>query len=272
LPEWKGALVAVHHRSLDRPNGPPFVAKRLLRLGETFDDRSVRGNYLKLELLQVEAQTGNARVRLNETEFTFAIESLPQTAPSQSDVPLALLFSAPGFTEPLEFYGELIERTVLCHPAIKPSTFSLAARAKDSAEAIKLLEQAFHERGIVIAREGEHLALAVPSNLLKTVSAQLTALPSNLWPSKSPDELLPKGAIYIENAQLTQVLAIYGELIGRKLIQDNVAFGHTVSFRSQTVLSKAEIIHAFDILLNWQGLQAVPVGEKDFRVIGLAHH
>jgi hypothetical protein len=272
LPEWKGALLAVHHRSLDRPNSPPFVAKRLLRLGETFDDRSVRGNYLKLELLQVEVQTANARVLLNGTELAFAMENLPQTAPSEIDAPPALLFAAPGFTEPLEFYGELIERTVLCHPAMKPAGFSFAGRARDSIEAAKVLEQAFRERGILIAREGERLALAVPSNLVKNVTTQLSALQSNLWSSKNPNELLPRGAIYIENAELTQVLAIYGELIGRKLIKNNAAFGHTFSFRSQTVLSKAEVIHAFDILLNWQGLQAVPVGENDFRVIVVARH
>lgn len=269
LPEWKGALVAVHHRSLDRSNAVMVVVKRLLRLGETMDDRLVRGNYVKLELLQVEAQTGDARVRLNGTELTLTMEDLPPLPQPQSDPPLTLLFTAPGFTEPLELYGELIQRTVLCHPVIKPATFSFAGQARDNAEAAAVLEQEFRNRGIVIAPEGEHLALAIPSNIVKTITAQLTALHSNVWFYKNDNEVLPKGAIYLENADLAQVLAIYGELIGRKLIKDNTGFGHTVSLRSHTALSKAETIHAFDILLAWQGLKAVPVGERDFRVVGL---
>lgn len=271
LPEWKGALVAVHHRSLDRPNAPPFVAKRILRLGDTFDDRSVRGNYLKLEVLQVEAQSGNARLRVNGVELSFAMETLPQTGPSQTDAPLALLFTAPGFSEPLEFFGELVERTVLCHPSIKPASFSLAGRARDTAEAVAILEQEFRARGIALARQGEHLVLAEPTNLVKTVTAQLTALNSNVWSYKNADELLPKGAIYMENAELAQALAIYGELIGRKLIKDNPVFGRTISFRSQTPLSKAETIQAFDILLAWQGLKTLPVGDRDFRLVTLGH-
>jgi len=271
LPDWKGAAMAVHHRSLDRPSGPPFVAKRLLRLGDTFDDRSVRGNYLKLELLQVDAQSGNAGLRLNGAELTLVMEGLPQTAPSQIDAPIALLVTAPGFTEPLDLYGELIERTILCHPAIKPAAFSFAGRARDSAEAARILEQVLGERGVVIAREGERLALAMPSNLVRTVTAQLTGLPSNPWSMKDPGGLLPRGAIYIENAELTQVLAIYGELIGRKLAKDNIGSGHTISFRSQTALSKAETVHAIDILLAWAGLKAVPVGERDFQVTPLPH-
>ena len=271
LPEWKGALVAVHHRSLDRPNAPPFIAKRILRLGEIFDDRSVRASYLQLELVQVEAQTGNARVRVNGAELTFAMQSLPQIAPSQIDAPLALLFTAPGWTEPLEFFGELAERTVLCHPSIKPVAFSLAARARDSVEAAAILEQEFRARGIALAREGEGFILAVPTNLVKTVTSQLTALSSNPWSYKNPDELLPKGAIYMENVELTQALAIYGELIGRKFLKGNQGSGQTISFRSQTPLSKADTIHAFDILLGWQGLKTLPVGERDFRLITLAH-
>ena len=107
---------------------------------------------------------------------------------------------------------------------------------------------------------------------MKTVTAQLSASQSNVWSIKISDDLIPRGAIYIENADLNQVLTIYGELIGRKLIKGSVGYGQTVSFRSQTVLTKAETIHAFDILLNWRGLKAVPVGERDFRVIGQAGH
>jgi hypothetical protein len=106
---------------------------------------------------------------------------------------------------------------------------------------------------------------------VKTVTAQLTALNSNVWSYKNADELLPKGAIYMENAELAQALAIYGELIGRKLIKDNPVFGRTISFRSQTPLSKAETIQAFDILLAWQGLKTLPVGDRDFRLVTLGH-
>ena len=115
------------------------------------------------------------------------------------------------------------------------------------------------------------MILAVPTNLVKTVTSQLTAVSSNAWSYKNADELLPKGAIYMENVELPQVLAVYGELIGRKCIKENPDFRRTISFRSQTPLSKAETIHAFDILLAWQGLKTLPVGDRDFRVVTLGH-
>jgi hypothetical protein len=267
LPDWKGALLAVHHRSLDVSNGPPFIVKKLLRPGDAFDDQSIRGGYVRLELLRVEAKTGSARVRANKTEFTVGMDDPAQPALAQNDAPLALIFK-----EPLEFYGELTERTILCHPTLKTNVFPFAARARDRTEAIRILEQALREHGIVIAYESEHFALALPVNLVKSVTAQLRAMEAPAWSNRGEEEILAKGSILMENASLDQVMGLYGALAGRKWVGKDAVSCHPLTVHSQTPLSKAETLHALDILLLWNGLRTVPVGNNDFRIARLPRH
>lgn len=65
-------------------------------------------------------------------------------------------------------------------------------------------------------------------------------------------------------ADLSQVLPIYGELLGRKLISSQKWSGRSICFRNQTALSRSEALYALDILLSWQNVQAVLADDKQF--------
>jgi RNA polymerase sigma factor (sigma-70 family) len=267
LPDFKGALVAVHHHSLDRPNAAPFVAKRVLRESELFEDRSVRGAYVRFELLQVAVQAGEVRLRANGEELACQLEN-------QAGVQLPANAAAPTlwvpemrFSDFADIYAEMLDRSVLCHPAIKASPMSLEAFAADRAEAELLFEQAFLARGIGTVLDGSRFVLLVPTNLTDVVRRNLGQPP--VRPPMAEDSL-PKGAIYLENVELTAALVIYGELLGRKLEPTERLSGHTISFRGQTSLARAEVLHAFDILLGWQGFKVAWVGDKRFKIVSVS--
>jgi RNA polymerase sigma factor (sigma-70 family) len=267
LPDFKGALVAVHHHSLDRPNVPPFVAKRVLKEGELFEDRSVRGGYVRLELVQVVLQSGEARFRVNAEELVCSLQDQagPQL-PANAAAP-TLWVPEMRFSDFVDIYAEMVDRSVLCHPAIKASTISLEAFAADRAEAALLFEQAFLAQGIGMVPDGAHLAWLVPTNLLAVVRRNLGQSPV---PNPVAEDSLPKGTVYFENTELTAALAVYGEVIGRKLESAERLSGRTISFRGQAPLTRTEIVHAFDILLGWQGLKVALVGDKRFRIVLLS--
>jgi hypothetical protein len=65
---------------------------------------------------------------------------------------------------------------------------------------------------------------------------------------------------------LDTVLDLYGNLIGRKLIQRPPIF-RPYTIQTQAPLTKAEVIHAFDVLLAYHGLKAENVGDDAFRIV-----
>jgi hypothetical protein len=140
----------------------------------------------------------------------------------------------------------------------------LAAAAKDRIGAIAVLERTLQTKAMAATiLDGEKFALLVPTNLVKSISAELGAM---TYPNAT-DDTLPAGTILMRSTPMSQVLPIYGELIGRKLVRDNPLPHSLISFHTQTVLSKAEVVYAFDILFQWQGWKIVVVDDRTFRVI-----
>ena len=265
LPDFKAVLLEVHHHSLDRPNTPPFIVKRILREGQLFDDMSVRGAYVRLEIVQIDTDTGNITARENGEDRAYALENPAGVSPPPWEN-LALWLPSSGFNEFVDCYAELLDRTALCHPAIKVSAFSLAMAARDRPEAVTLFSQALQDRGVATLFDGEKFAWLVPTNRTKTLGATLARGP---FQTSTNLVLLPKGAIYLANADLEQALALYGQLLGRRLIRTNNLQRHTISFRNQTDLSKAEVVHAFDVLFAWQGLKVQLVRKDSFQVVAV---
>jgi hypothetical protein len=79
------------------------------------------------------------------------------------------------------------------------------------------------------------------------------------------EEYIASGAIDLQ-ADLSQALPIYGELLGRQPINAKQWRGRSISFRNQTALSRSEALYALDILLSWQELQVVILDAKSFGV------
>src|SRR5262249_34186183 len=63
-----------------------------------------------------------------------------------------------------------------------------------------------------------------------------------------------------------QVLEIYGDIIGRKLTGP-LLLKDPFTFRTATPLTKAEAIHAFDVMFALHGVKAVNVGDDSFKMV-----
>ena len=90
----------------------------------------------------------------------------------------------------------------------------------------------------------------------KPRSTEIKAPPANL----RERELIPAGAVNFSPANLSDVLRIYAALLGRELDGSESAYlgRPQIVFKSQTPLSKEEILYAFGTLFEWRGFRLVP--------------
>jgi RNA polymerase sigma factor (sigma-70 family) len=264
-PDLKMALLEiVHHSSSARP----IMVQRIMTEGEVFDDLSIKGAYAHFKVLQVGSSL-DIRLREDGQENVYQLEGRYSLSPDKAVRPdkVNVCIITPSSEEFLEFYGGVLGRTVLCHPMVKRFPFSVAAEAEDRAAAIAVLESALRvEAKAATILDGDKFALVVPIDLVKSVSATVeqTAYPA------STNNIVPVGTINLGKVALQSVLPLYGELIGRKWIQNRASpsWG-AISFHGRTPLTKAEVVYAFDILFGWQGLKVVLVGEDSFKVIAV---
>jgi RNA polymerase sigma factor (sigma-70 family) len=258
----KLGLLEIQHHSLARSNTPPFTVRKVMAEGETFDDRSVKDAYVTFEFLGVLSEDCSVRIRENGVEGVYPLEGR-NAVPLRAGPPGVCLVDV-GFEEFLDVYAAVLGRTLLCHPTTKAQrSIRVIAAARDRMAVIAVLERSLRENaGAVTLLDGDRLALVVPTNLVKAVSAAQAA---KVYPS-STNEVLPAGTIYLRSVSLSQVLPLYGELIGRKFVQNDPLPASSISFHNETALTRAEMIYAFDILFGWQRLKVVLVGENSFKV------
>ena len=79
----------------------------------------------------------------------------------------------------------------------------------------------------------------------------------------------PSGTIDFRNADLQQALAVYGLLVGRKLVKQEGLRASTIRLRTATDLTKSEAAYALETLFRWNGVKVVPVGETEFHAVAI---
>jgi RNA polymerase sigma factor (sigma-70 family) len=260
LPEFKAVLLGVQHHSLDRSNAPPMLVRRLLREGEVFDDRSIRGGQVTFEVMAVDMLHASVQLREDTLESVYELEGAAKAGFRPGGLNPTLWLPNPTLDDFVDLLAALIDRTVLCDPRWKGGQLSLAVAAGDRAEAVVILEKELDRHGISVLLEGERFALLVPNDRARSITAGLRYVPRRTF---TAEEYIASGAIDVQ-ADLSQVLPIYGELLGRKPINAQKWRGASICFRNQTALSRSEALYALDILLSWQNLQVVLVDDKQF--------
>ena len=168
---------------------------------------------MRFELLQVDSENGSVQVREigleridsgrstvlkvepreNGEERGYELEDGSAVKLSREAI-TAICLADISFDDFVDFYGELVDRTVLCHPMIerRPSVF-LAAPAQNKLEAVRDLERTLQERGIGAIRDGDKFALLVPTNLAKSISTSVAKMPAQKLPDTN--SALPCGEI-----------------------------------------------------------------------------
>jgi hypothetical protein len=259
LPYMKSTLLEFHEHS-----SPSWVQEPMLSEGERRDG---------VEVLRINADDATVKVSNNGEEVTLNLEEGAekgsQTEKSgASDMTIQLRDAS--LQQVLDLYGVIKERTVLQHPSLRATRISLSSAAKTRSDAAKVLEDTFRQNGMAVIPDGTKFVMIVPVALTNTAipksrEIQAPSVGNNSQPERG---IIPKGQIDFNEAALGQVLDIYGELTGRKLVNsDGQMFGPPIRLRTANPLTKDEAIYAIATMIEWSGYKIVFAGDKEFKLV-----
>ncbi len=81
-----------------------------------------------------------------------------------------------------------------------------------------------------------------------------------------PEEIIPAGTINFQGVDVSQVLEIYAQLVGRTLLRAGLPSAQIV-LKTQTPLTKTEAIEALQAVLALNGIAVVNIGDKFVKVL-----
>ncbi|MBI5383676.1 MAG: hypothetical protein HZA90_03215 [Verrucomicrobia bacterium] len=93
---------------------------------------------------------------------------------------------------------------------------------------------------------------------------------TNIPASMDDDELLPSGLIRFQEADLSQVLDIYGEITARTVLRPATLPAAKITLRAQTPLTRSEGARAIEAVLALNQISVSPVSEKFVKIVPVA--
>jgi hypothetical protein len=265
LTNYQAALLVV----TDSPPDASFLATthKWVKEGQAFDDLYPKEKRLQIEVVQIDFTNGAVRVNENRVGTFY-----PPQSTNLAGAGKGIRLNHVDFDDALDLYAELDHRTLLIHPDLPQPLITLSETATNQTEAADILEKALQKQGASMIPDGDRFEWVVPAGATNALSP--AAIPARLpAPDPSPanpTDALPAGSINFINVPLSQVLEVYQALTAKKWMQTEPLPPATITFHSQTQLTKAEALHAFDVLLAWHGLKIVDVDDKSFKVVPLA--
>jgi len=88
----------------------------------------------------------------------------------------------------------------------------------------------------------------------------------NGTPNGQPEEMIPAGTINFQGVDVSQVLEIYAQLVGRTLLRAGLPSAQIV-LKTQTPLTKTEAIEALQAVLALNGIAVINIGDKFVKVV-----
>ena len=89
---------------------------------------------------------------------------------------------------------------------------------------------------------------------------------NNLPPDPSMQEIIPPGLIDFQGVDVSQVLEVYAQLVGRTLLRASLPQASIV-LKTETPLTKGEAIQALQAVLALNGVAVINVGDKFVKVL-----
>jgi hypothetical protein len=145
-------------------------------------------------------------------------------------------------------YGQMKGRTVLQHPKLKDTGFTLTANPRSKPEAAKALEDLFATHEIATIPDGEKFMMLVPFAFTNQVSPHARKI-ADVEPT------VPPMSVNFQNVPMSKVLQIYGEFVGHPVSNSENAPGAGIDFVQENPLSKEQIRYGLETLFAWNGIQ-----------------
>jgi general secretion pathway protein D len=92
------------------------------------------------------------------------------------------------------------------------------------------------------------------------------AVPAAPSAPKPPEEMIPAGNINFQGVDVSQVLDVYAQLVGRTMLRAGLPAAQII-LRTETPLTKTEAIQALQAVLSLNGIALVNVGDKFVKVL-----
>ncbi|MGA2180196.1 MAG: secretin N-terminal domain-containing protein [Verrucomicrobiota bacterium] len=94
----------------------------------------------------------------------------------------------------------------------------------------------------------------------------VSAAPAAPAAPKPPEEMIPAGNINFQGVDVSQVLDVYAQLVGRTMLRAGLPSAQII-LRTETPLTKTEAIQALQAVLALNGIALVNVGDKFVKVL-----
>ena len=111
-------------------------------------------------------------------------------------------------------------------------------------------------------------APGAPGSAAPAEGPMVAITPSPAAAKAAGDEMLPAGMIDFRGASLDEVLKMYAEFVNRTILRPaNLAAQQQIVLKTQTELSRKEVIQALDAVLALNGVAMINVGEKFVKAV-----
>ena len=223
-----------------------------------------------VEVLRINPELGTVEFRVARTNVVVA--SLGGTNPSASGA-ISIMLTNAGLIPVLHLYADCAGRTLLRHPGLPDRSFRIRAAPADRAEAAMIFEQALAAQGVATIRDGEKFVRVVPEAYAER--ERVSVAESKPAGDSAGPPFFKTGEMVFNGAELGMLArSYYAGVQDRQLVDVDAAWFRgpakaPVFFSNQTLLSRAEVIHAFDILFAWHGVKFELVGDKFIKPVPL---
>jgi len=256
----KRALLEVKEQS---PWGAIVTRKPILAEGERDGTFAVTA---------IDEKTATVSIQHGGETLTVRLEQ----APGEELADRTLNFRSAGMDQVLDIYQSLIDRTVISKVQIWPDITLKSGAGLSAQKTAALLTNAFSDKGIVVRLSGKNFAFVVQADRAGELSAlseppppesQLRVLQRKALSTVGIQKVAPysfsAGMIKFQASDLLQVLDIYQDLTGRTILRPQSLPPGKISVRSQTPLTRNQVIWMLDTLLLVQtGVAMKPEGDK----------
>lgn len=234
--------------------------KPVLSEGERIED---------LEVKRIEPATGRVHVRYKGTETSYAVDET-----STQDSTRTLHFNAADSRQVLDLFQELSGRTVLMEPGLPGGKISLSKAAMSRKGAAAAIEDSFAELGIAMQARAEKFTFVIRTNKLDRLALipkppESSPKSATTQPANS-DDILPAGMVKFQDADIVQVLEIYQELAGLKVLNRDRVGRIKITVKTQNEMTLQQAVWMMEALLQLADLAVERTDDKSVNLVSVS--
>jgi hypothetical protein len=198
-----------------------------------------------VQVQSIDASKGTATINVAGEVRTLVLDSPNGAEPNK---PSTIQLRGVKLQQVIYLYGQMKGRTVLQHPGLKDTGFTLTANPKSKLEAAKALEGLFASHQIAVIPDGEKFVMLIPFALTNKVSPHSNKI-------ADADPTVPPMSVNFNNVPMSKVLGVYGQFLGRPVTNCENAPWAGIDFVQENSLSKGQICYGLETLFAWNGIR-----------------